>query len=295
MSLPRWSSVPYAVERTGRAAVAEIVAALAGWTPPTWPGQLHLGDVGWQLRLEDEQVDRSFLVVRDGGMVVAVGLVDDPHAVRLAVDPARAHDTTLAAVLADAVEDLVGDGEAWADGLPLAGWRAVLADRGWAADGDPWVALHRSLDGAGPALAAGVAPVAGERDVADRVAVQRAAFERSTFTVARWALMAAGPSYDGELDLLARDGDGTPVAAGTAWHAGAGRCGVLEPVGTHRDHQRLGHGRRLLDGLCSQLAAAGAPSVAVATPASNDGAVRAYTAAGFRVLGLLMAMHRPAG
>ncbi len=288
--------MPYASTRTGRADAAEITAALAAWTPPTWTGQLHPGDIGWQLRLEDEQVDGSFLVVRDGATIVAVALVDDPHTVRLAVDPARAHHTPLADFLADAVEDLVGDGEAWAAGLPLAGWGAVLADRGWSADGDPWVALHRALTGAGrAALPDGVAPVAGDRDVADRVAVQRAAFERSTFTAARWALMAAGPSYDGGLDLLARDRDGTPVAAGTAWHAGAGRCAVLEPVGTHRDHQRLGHGRRLLDGLCSQLAAAGSASVAVATPASNEGAVRAYTAAGFRVLGLLTDVHRPAG
>ena len=58
---------------------------------------------------------------------------------------------------------------------------------------------------------------------------------------------------------------------------------------------RPGHGRRLLAGLCVQLAAAGASSVAVATPASNQGGVRAYTAAGFTVLGLLTAMRRPAG
>ena len=106
--------------------------------------------------------------------------------------------------------------------------------------------------------------------------------------------MAAAPPYDGALDLLARDAAGRPVAAGTAWSAGPGRCGLLEPVGTHRDHQQQGHGRRLLEGLCAQLAAAGASSVAVATPASNDGAVRAYAAAGFRVLGGLTAVRRPA-
>jgi ribosomal protein S18 acetylase RimI-like enzyme len=178
--------------------------------------------------------------------------------------------------------------------MPLAAWRAALVDRGWDADPDAWVALHRSLAGAATRLPPGVSPVAGERDVADRVAVQRAAFEGSTFTAERWALMAAGAPYDGELDLLARDAAGRPVAAGTAWSAGRGRCGVLEPVGTHRDHQRRGHGRRLLDGLCAQLAVAGASSVAVATPASNDAAVRAYVSAGFRVLGNLTAVRRPA-
>jgi ribosomal protein S18 acetylase RimI-like enzyme len=271
-----------------------MVAALATWTPPTWAGQLHPGDVGWELRFEDDHVDSSFLVVHDGGTVVAVGLVDGPETVRLAVDLSRAHDHDLAAYLADAADDLLAPGEAYVDGLPHAAWRAVLADRGWDADPDPWVALHRSLAGVATRLPPGLAPVSGDRDVADRVAVQRAAFEGSTFTAARWALMAAGPPYEGALDLLARDADGLPVAAGTAWSAGPGRCGVLEPVGTHRDHRRQGHGRRLLDGLSAQLAAAGASSVAVATPASNDGAVRSYVAAGFTVLGQITAMRRPA-
>lgn len=274
--------------------VAEIVGALAAWTPATWSGQLHPGDVGWELRFEDDHVDSSFVVVREAGSVVAVGQVDAPQALRLAVDPARAHDVALAAFLADAVDDVLVPGEVSVDGAPLAAWRAELADRGWDRDPDVWVALHRSLAGVDVRLPGGVAPVSGVRDVADRVAVQRAAFDGSTFSAARWALMAAGPPYDGALDLLARDDEGTPVAAGTAWSAGPGRCGLLEPVGTHRDHQRRGHGRRLLDGLCAQLAAAGASSVAVATPASNDGGVRAYTAAGFRVLGLLTGMRRPA-
>lgn len=274
--------------------VDEIVAALVAWTPPTWGGQLHPGDVGWELRFEDDHVDSSFLVVREGGAVVAVGLLDGPEALRLAVDQTRAYDPELAEYLADAAEDVVAPGEAYVDGLPFAAWRAVLADRGWDADTDQWVALHRSLAGVRNRLPPGVAPVTGDRDVADRVAVQRAAFDGSTFTAARWALMAAGPPYDGALDLLARDAAGRPVAAGTAWSAGPGRCGLLEPVGTHRDHQQRGHGRRLLEGLCAQLAAAGASSVAVATPASNDGAVRAYAAAGFRVLGGLTAVRRPA-
>ena len=36
----------------------------------------------------------------------------------------------------------------------------------------------------------------------DRVAVQRAGFERSTFTEAAWQRMAAGPGYRRDLDLV---------------------------------------------------------------------------------------------
>lgn len=281
--------------RTGRGDAAELSAALDSWTPVTWAGQLHSGDLGWQLRFEDELVDGSLLVARDGAGVAAVGLVDGPGALRLAVDPRRLHDPHLAAVLADGCEALLAahDGEALVDAAPLAGVGAALADRGWRADGDPWVALHRSLHGVGAERPPRVHPLAGEADVADRVAVQRAAFESSTFSVPRWRLMAAGPAYDRQLDLLARDEDGTPVAAGTAWSAGPGRCGLLEPVGTHRDHQRRGHGARLVGALCAALAAVGASSVAVGTPASNTGAVRAYTKAGFAPLGILTEMRRP--
>ena len=225
---------------------------------------------------------------------VAVGLLDDPATLRLAVDPARSHDAGLAEYLADQASEVVAEGEAYVDGALLAAWRGVLAARGWDADPDAWVALQRDLTGVATALPAGVAPVAGRSDVADRVAVQRAAFEKtSTFTAERWGLMAASPAYDASLDLLVRDEAGTPVAAGTAWSAGPGRCGMLEPVGTSAEHRRRGHATRLLNGLCAALAAAGASSAAVATPAANTEAVRAYNRAGFLTVGLTTAMRRP--
>ena len=66
-----------------------------------------------------------------------------------------------------------------------------------------------------------------------------------------------------------------------------------EPIGTHRDHQGLGHGRRLVLGLCTALASAGASAAAVETPVANVSAVRAYTRAGFRTVTLLTPMHPP--
>ena len=75
-------------------------------------------------------------MARDGAGVAAVGLVDGPGALRLAVDPRRLHDAHLAAVLADGCEALLAahDGEALVDAAPLAGLGAALADRGWRAD-----------------------------------------------------------------------------------------------------------------------------------------------------------------
>ena len=170
-------------------------------------------------------------------------------------------------------------------------WRAELAGRGWGLDLDPWVHLWRGL-GADDAnrQVRGVGPVAGPADVADRVAVQRSAFEGSTFTEARWAQMTGSTAYDPGLDLLARDEAGTPVAALTAWSAGEGRCALVEPVATAAGHTRQGHGRRLLEGAAAALARVGASGVAVWTPASNVAAVSAYRSAGFSAIGVAAAM-----
>lgn len=279
----------------GRAASDETVAVLRQWERPgdcAW--QLHVGDVGWHLRRDDDEVDGSLLLVRDDGGLLAIGLLDGPGLVRLALDPDRLHDAGLAAVLADAVEDRLGragGAEAYVEGPASARWRAELAGRGWDLDPDSWVHLWRPL-GAEDASrrVPGVAPVSGPADVADRVAVQRSAFESSTFTEARWAQMAGSTAYDPRLDLLARDEAGTPVAALTAWTAGEGRCAVLEPMGTAAGHTRQGHGRRLLDGAVAALARAGASGVAVRTPASNTAGVAAYRSAGFSAIGLVADM-----
>lgn len=136
----------------------------------------------------------------------------------------------------------------------------------------------------------GVAAVSGPADVTDRVAVQRAAFDNSTFTETRWAQMAGSTAYDPRLDLLARDEAGTPVAALTAWTAGEGRCALVEPMGTAAGHLREGHGRRLLEGAAAALARAGASGVAVWTSAGNETAVAAYRSAGFSAIGVTSAM-----
>ncbi len=280
----------------GRASADETVAALRGWERPGDCGwQLHAGDIGWHLRNDDDQVDRTLLQLRDAsGALAAVGLLDGPGLLRLALDPDHLHDPALATAVADAAEDRLGragTAEAYVDGPAAARWRAELARRGWDLDPDPWVHLWRPLGAADAERdVSRVAPVSGAADVADRVAVQRSAFENSTFTEARWARMSSSAAYDPRLDLLARDEDGTAVAALTAWSAGEGRCALVEPVATAAGHTRKGHGRRLLDGAAAALARVGASGVAVWTPASNEAALAAYRSAGFSAIGVASAM-----
>ncbi|MGW4628996.1 GNAT family N-acetyltransferase [Streptomyces rubiginosohelvolus] len=78
--------------------------------------------------------------------------------------------------------------------------------------------------------------------------------------------------------------DGDPAAAATGWLAGAGRCALLEPVGTHPDHRGHGYVRDAVLGTCAALDDQGASAVVVVTPARDEAAVVLYTSAGFTVV-----------
>ena len=268
----------------GRDRLGEVTRILAAWEPPGGsPLGLHVGDIGWHARLPDVEFDGTVRVLERAGGVVAVG-VFEPGLARPRLAPGAETDPVVCAALADEVESDPGE-QVWSDAAPGTLLRTELSARGWTLDPEPWVALYRPLSrgdgGLGKAGDEAVRPVDGETDVADRVAVQRASFEGSTFTVNAWHRMAATRAYDPALDLLARDTDGQPVAAATAWAAGPGRCGILEPMGTHRAARGRGHGRRVV---LAALARAGASGVTVHTPASNSGAVATYVSCGLRPL-----------
>ena len=61
-----------------------------------------------------------------------------------------------------------------------------------------------------------------EHNVADRVAVQRAAFANSTFTLERWHAMSAASPYRRARCLVGYDANDTAVAVATVWSAGPG-------------------------------------------------------------------------
>ena len=168
----------------------------------------------------------------------------------------------------------------WSDAQPDSLPRAELVARGWRLDPDPWVALHVDLTGTSTPPVVGVDPTG--TDVDARVGVQRAGFDRSTFTSDAWHRIAGSPGFRPELDLVARDPVGVPVAVATAWTAGPGRGGILEPVATSAEHRGKGHDRRVVPAALAALAAAGASGGSVATPGSNGPAVAFYESAGMR-------------
>ena len=239
---------------------------------------LHSGDVGWQLRFDDTTLLDSVLLWEADGTVVAGGLLDG-DGLRPAVAPTHRGDPALARAMAHTC-----DGLAYADVAPDTALAAELRRRGWAPGPSPWSLLYRDLtpadrDRTDPL----VRPLAGPDDVSARTAVQRSAFgARSTFRPALWQRMSEGPTYAPRFDLVAWTVEDEAVAAATGWFAGPGRCAILEPVGTHADHRRQGHGRRVNLAVMAALARAGASGVRVHTPAANAAAVAAYLSCGLR-------------
>lgn len=276
------------------AELEDVLAALTAWQIEGGPLHLHPGDVGWhQLRGPDATAAALRLWERDGSPA-AIGMLDGPDLLRLAVDPDLVEDTELARDMADDLDGTVilPVGEASLEARSATALRALLQVRGWA-DGDRWVPLVRDL--ADPVADPGIAvePVT-DSTIAEYTAVHRAAFDSEGMTEARFAAMAAGLAHRSAFSLLGRDDTGAAVGIISVWSAGRGRPGLIEPLGVHPAHRGHGHGRSLCLAGASRLREVGAPSITVCTPRSLDGAVATSLSAGFRALPDAPDLVRPA-
>ncbi|MEU4178531.1 GNAT family N-acetyltransferase [Streptomyces sp. NPDC026589] len=264
--------------RLSPADTGPALRALRAWTPPDAPaGSLHPGDVGWLLRLDDAtvylwtdaraEVRAEVRASSDAAKAapVAVGFLDGP-VLRVTAAP----DADLGALAADA-EDLLVPGNDATDGLPVPGWEPDTEEPWLVFSWTPGPVSSRAVQVTGP-------------DAADRVLVHRAAFAGSTFSVDHWRRMKGSPAGHLAVETLVRTPAGDPAAAATGWFGGTGRCGLLEPVGTHPDHRGHGYGRDAVRGACAALVDRGASAVAVLTPAGNEAAAALYRSAGFALV-----------
>jgi ribosomal protein S18 acetylase RimI-like enzyme len=273
--------------------LVEAVHAVAEWQQDGLPVQLHPGDLGWNWRFGAETTAAALRTWRVDGRLVAVGFLDDPRVLRVAIAPGAGDDRELARQLVADVSQpergVLPAGQASVEVRFGDAVRAALRLGGWV-DGDEWTPLVRDLTGpveAAETRGLRVEVVGTDPEPArlrDRVAVQRASFVTSTFTEERWRAMAAGPAYAGARCLVAYDGSGAAVATATVWGAGPGRPGLIEPLGVHRDHRGHGYGRAITLACAVALRDLGSSSALVCTPSSNVGAVATYVSAGFRRL-----------
>lgn len=248
------------------------------------PAQLHPGDLGWFWRLGPEATAAAVRTWSRAGRILAVGLLDGPRVLRLGLAPDAADDGELARRIVDDVtrpeRGVLPAGDVSIEARSAGALTGLLRDAGWE-DDDPWTPLSRDLADPVPDRGVRVEPIGADR-AGVRAAVQRAAFDVSTFTEERWQVMAAGPLYRDARCLVAHDDTGTAVAAATVWSAGPGRPGLLEPVGVHGDHRGHGYGTAIVLAAAAALRELGSSSATVCTESSRVGAVATYAAAGFR-------------
>ncbi len=163
--------------------------------------------------------------------------------------------------------------------------REVLRSRGWKRIGLDGYTRRRSLL---TPLPAGPLPdgylirsldLMGDRDAEGRAAVSRAAFG-TTRTAEMARVLASAPSYRPDLDLAAIAGDGTFAAYTTVWLDEVNRFGVLEPVGTHPDHRRIGLASAVMAEGMRRAAALGAETAYVGC-GDDPGVNRLYEKVGF--------------
>lgn len=283
------------------AMLEEVTDAVASWQQDGTPIQLHPGDLGWNGSFGAQSLADEMRVWRRGGRVLAAGMVtDDTGLIRMAIAPSINDDEEFAAQLLTHLSDpdrgVLPAGRGLVEARFGAAFRDVLRRNGWV-DDEPWTPLCRDLtdpvEDCGLRIETIDTHHVRHEIVRDRVAVQRASFPSSTFTLKRWQAMAASPAYRRARCIVVYDDERHAVAATTVWSAGKNRPGLIEPLGAHRDHRGHGHGRAITIAAAAELQKMGASSVAVCTPSSNVGGVAAYVAAGFDKLADVADLRRP--
>ncbi len=276
--------------------VAELSAvndALREWQRDDLPLQFHPGDLGWFQRLGADRTAHATRTWLRDGRIIAVGMADEPDLIRLTMAPELAQDgelaEQLAADLGDPARGVLGEGEVFVEVPNDVRVRDVLRDEGWQLD-EEWTPLrHDLVDLPEPSLRVEAIDL---DHAADSATVQRGAFENSKFTEEGWKCMAESAAFADARSLVGYDDDGAAVAAITVWGAGAGRPGLIEPMGVHRDHRGKGYGRAICHAGGLALRDLGASSMLVCTPSSYVGAVATYLSAGFQKLPLRRDLSR---
>lgn len=273
----------------------EVADVLGSWQRDDGPVQLHPGDLGWYSMRGSVATAQALRVWESGGELVAVGLLDGPDLLRLAVRPGASEDAPLARQMADDISDptkgVVPAGEAYVEARGLTLLDEDLVRHGWRQD-EAWTPLRHDLTGA--------VEVEAMRETGLQVSdvphdehgswgeVHWSAFKGTEYgalehaRITDWLdTMRSGPLGERVTLLVGRDPAGANVAVAGAWTAGPGRPGLVEPLGVHADHRGKGYGVAICRAAALRLRELGCSSAAVATESSNRGAVATYVAAGF--------------
>ncbi len=268
----------------------EAVAALRDWQHDRAPMQLHPGDLGFHWRDGPETTAAALRVWSRAERVLAVGLLDGPQLLRMAIDPQLQGDEglihRLLVDITQPVRGVLGPGGAVVEARCGELLSQLLIDQGWQYD-EPWTLCHRDLSD--PVVDCGLRiETIGPDRAHVWVGVQWSAFRGSTMTdedrkpaVDRWRAMADSAPYAEARCLAAFDEQDNAVAVVAVWSAGRGRPGLLEPMGVHSEHRGHSYGKAITVAAAAALREMGSSSAIVCAESSNVGAVATYASAGF--------------
>ena len=127
-----------------------------------------------------------------------------------------------------------------------------------------------------------IRPLRGQVEVADYVALHRAAFGSAVMRHGWRMRTLQMPQYRPELDLLTVAPDGRLAAFCIGWLHPQQPLARVEPMGVHPDYHRLGLGKAILTSLLQRLHARNVHFVSLHTTADNEPAINLYRSMGFQ-------------
>jgi mycothiol synthase len=125
--------------------------------------------------------------------------------------------------------------------------------------------------------------VKGENEVENLVALHRAAFGTENMTVEERLAIMRAPQYERELDMLAIAPNGE-LAAFCICGIEDENIGYTDPIGVHKNYQRLGLGKAMLSAGLQKLKQRGIERTELGTSSENVAMQQLATAMGFVVI-----------
>ncbi|NQU97764.1 MAG: GNAT family N-acetyltransferase [Chloroflexi bacterium] len=162
--------------------------------------------------------------------------------------------------------------------------QAMLARRGYQQLERGGYKRRRSMDKPVPEVEVpdgyAVRALSAAADLALRCTVLAEAFGASAVGTDVYRFLQTALGYRQDLDIVAVGPDGTFASFCQAWFDDVNRIGMLEPVGTHPAHRRLGLGKAVVSEALRRLQALGATVVYVGS-GDDDPPNRLYESVGF--------------
>jgi hypothetical protein len=126
-----------------RTEVVELLDAMAEWEAPGCHVYgLHVGDIGWHLRMDDDLLAGTIHSWWRDGELVATALIEGALA-RPRIAPASVHDPDVCRAVAEVVDAIPHD-EVFSEAQAGSMLRTLLVGRGWNLS-SLWTALHLDL------------------------------------------------------------------------------------------------------------------------------------------------------